>query len=577
MKRFALFFAALSCYAAGTVQQSINRLGTTDNWVVAFNWTGDASNGSVPVTNAQIGQSGLVGYIVTQMQITPGTPAPTNGYSVSIKDSAGIDMFGGLSTGLSSTTPQGFAPSNAAPPLNGTFSITITGQAVASAKGAVYVFLTKTSQAQRIFVTQAPIGTGSNMFTSRGGVVSVYPPSTYGGTAVVVAPNGSLVSTTGTCTAGLQEAEDFRYYYGGDMIIYGGQDPGTTPGTPGPTSGPITYRMTCGLVFRPSEGVLIQSGSATISCSPAVTGACVKIDSAEISTFDFPGTQIVHEGIGPALLIQPTNPVPLDVLFGIGWYGVVNLQAAVNVHTPASDVAAIPCVEFDMTYGPVTYSKFHITEINGSGMGVRVNDPPADLQGFAANQVSSTFVHSQDGGTNPVIQIGQSFHNGRIAVNQWNFFISNPTANTGKAVSTFEQFGIWNLIQGSATPSYGLFFETGSSGNVATVGQLAGVTQTPNGFSVGGDCDKNRIVGQSSLGPWQFQITPSASPWQYHNTTCQTLVLVVSGGTVSRIDMSSVGSNWIDTGLTAGTFTLKPGAWLQTTYSVVPAIASGIL
>jgi hypothetical protein len=205
VKRLALFHAALSCFAVGTVHQSINQLGDTNNWVVAFNWTGDAITGGVPVTNAAIGQAGLVGYIVTQMQIVPGIPAPTAGYAVSIKDSAGIDMFGGLSTGLSATTSQALAVANSAPPLNGTFSLNLSGNRVAGAKGTVYVFLTKLASAQRVFTGQS----SSTQIANRAYVDGINYPLTDagvqsavtaicagGGGQVVIAPNATWATGT---------------------------------------------------------------------------------------------------------------------------------------------------------------------------------------------------------------------------------------------------------------------------------------------------------------------------------------------------------------------------------------------
>jgi hypothetical protein len=134
--------AACALHAAGTVQQSLSQLGSTNNWVVAFNWTGDASTGSVPNTAAQ-GLSCCQGYIITQVETVPGSTAPTSGYSVAINDPSGVDVLQGAAASLSATNAQTFAASSAAPPLQGTFTLVITGQSVASATGRVYVFLTK--------------------------------------------------------------------------------------------------------------------------------------------------------------------------------------------------------------------------------------------------------------------------------------------------------------------------------------------------------------------------------------------------------------------------------------------------
>lgn len=142
IRKLLLFMLATSAFAAGTVQQTASKLGNTDNWVVAFQWTGDSGTGSVPVTNAT-GIAQLQGYLITAVETTPGSPAPSSGYSLAVKDPSGFDILAGAAVSLSATVPESFAASTAAPPLQGTFSVTITGNAVASARGSVFVFLSK--------------------------------------------------------------------------------------------------------------------------------------------------------------------------------------------------------------------------------------------------------------------------------------------------------------------------------------------------------------------------------------------------------------------------------------------------
>src|ERR1039458_561377 len=114
-KLILILGVAWVAHGAGTVQQSVSQLGTTNNWVVAMNWTGDQSNGSVSSTPAQLGGC-CQGYLVVQVEMVPKSPAPTNGYSVQITDAAGVDVLGGAAASLSSTTPQAFAAAASAPP-----------------------------------------------------------------------------------------------------------------------------------------------------------------------------------------------------------------------------------------------------------------------------------------------------------------------------------------------------------------------------------------------------------------------------------------------------------------------------
>lgn len=146
MKKLIAFLClAGGAFGAGTVQQTASKLGNTDNWVIAFQAVGDASNGTFPTTTAQ-GIAQLQGYLITAVETSPGTPAPSAGYSVTVKDPSGFDVLAGAAASLSATVPEAFAASTAAPPLQGTFTVTITGSSVASAHTSVYVFLSKPNQ-----------------------------------------------------------------------------------------------------------------------------------------------------------------------------------------------------------------------------------------------------------------------------------------------------------------------------------------------------------------------------------------------------------------------------------------------
>jgi hypothetical protein len=161
MKRLlALFALAVSAFAAGSVQQTISQLGTSGNWVIAFSWTGDSVTGSVPVTAAKLAGC-CQGYLITQVETVPGTSTPpTPGYSVKITDVSGLDLLAGAAAGLSSAIAQAFQLSSS--PLNGTLSLTISGQSVASATGTVFVFISQTSPTVSVNTVSA---NGANWLT----------------------------------------------------------------------------------------------------------------------------------------------------------------------------------------------------------------------------------------------------------------------------------------------------------------------------------------------------------------------------------------------------------------------------
>ena len=128
--------------AQGTVQQSLSPLGTGDGRVLAFNWTGDLSNGLVPVTRGRL-QGCCPGILCDPVVVRPGSPSPSDGYSIMLTDAASNDFLGGSAMRLSATATQSFAPAAAPPALRGIINLVITGQRIQGARGSVYVYLRK--------------------------------------------------------------------------------------------------------------------------------------------------------------------------------------------------------------------------------------------------------------------------------------------------------------------------------------------------------------------------------------------------------------------------------------------------
>lgn len=63
-----------------------------------------------------------------------------------------------------------------------------------------------------------------------------------------------------------------------------------------------------------------------------------------------------------------------------------------------------------------------------------------------------------------------------------------------------------------------------------------------------------------------------ASPAVITNVTNKSVIYVVSGGTVSALELSFDGSAYISLGQTAGAFTIEPGCSLRITYTAVPIV-----
>lgn len=128
-KLLSLLLLACPLFGVGQVQQSTQQLGSSGNWVVAFNWTADASDGSVPVTawsgSGTNGPQCCQGYFVTQVEIVPASPAPTTGYGVAVNDGGGADVLAGTAASLSATVAQSFVAATSATPVQGTLLLVI--------------------------------------------------------------------------------------------------------------------------------------------------------------------------------------------------------------------------------------------------------------------------------------------------------------------------------------------------------------------------------------------------------------------------------------------------------------------
>src|SRR5690242_4294511 len=117
------------------VQQSSQALGNTTNNLISFRWEANAS-GAVTITNAQLGalMELAQGMRILQVETVPGSPAPSSGYSVALKNSFGTDLMAGAITSVSNSVPQLWAATTATPPITGTFSLVVT-QTTPNAQG----------------------------------------------------------------------------------------------------------------------------------------------------------------------------------------------------------------------------------------------------------------------------------------------------------------------------------------------------------------------------------------------------------------------------------------------------------
>jgi hypothetical protein len=141
---------------SGNVQQTSEQIGNSGYWVVTMRWTGDSNDGSVPATLAKL-PANLQGGRVSAIEVAPGNPAPSAGYSVTLADSLGLDLLSSQGSSLSAVNAASFSGSSTSPPLLGSFTLSIAGNTIPSAKGAVLIYLNVS--AETIYVQPVTVNT----------------------------------------------------------------------------------------------------------------------------------------------------------------------------------------------------------------------------------------------------------------------------------------------------------------------------------------------------------------------------------------------------------------------------------
>lgn len=79
---------------------------------------------------------------------------------------------------------------------------------------------------------------------------------------------------------------------------------------------------------------------------------------------------------------------------------------------------------------------------------------------------------------------------------------------------------------------------------------------------------------QELPGGSRITISPTGSPYSYVNNTGQHLLVTISGGTVTTIEISRDGLVFDLLGLLAGPYVLAPGDRLRVTYILAPTMTA---
>lgn len=308
------------------------------------------------------------------------------------------------------------------------------------------------------------LGTGG----VRGEVTMVRTAAT---TWSVTDEKGVAIDTTGTTTAGLQEAIDYATTNGFNLRAIGG---GTSR-----TADFGIMNCTTGVVFPALRDMKVSMEGVHIAFSAAVTGTGISFDSCMQLDFSLVG-EVTYQGTGAAVQLKPTNAIPVDTMtvctgsrFYIG-----------GVATTGGTPAAL--FNVDVSNGSVLGNSFEIGELVGSGAvgssalaatGLRITGQTASTA-FYANTVDISNIHDC---TSTCVQEGTSSSN--QAQIGGNIYRIGALGGKGTNAQGWNGFGVGSQVTvgsiasaSGGTMNYGIYVQSGSTKNIFNVGVISGAT-----------------------------------------------------------------------------------------------------
>jgi len=269
------------------------------------------------------------------------------------------------------------------------------------------------------------------------------------GTWEVRKPDGTVLTTTGSTTQGLQEAINYACEHGFDLKVSGGQVCHKNG------QNPAIIMCTSRLVIPPLELANIEVGATLNFCGPSPQAEAVIFDSIMASRIIFSGQIVVSAGWGCGVKFKPRTELPCDQNGPIITASKINLPSVIM--TGGTGV----CIDFDAQLGGISGNIFEILEPNNGAIGIRVTASATTL--FDGNHLVIREIHACTTG----IVAGNLAHGARVLGNTWTCSIC-PKSIGAEIFGQNERWSI-SVDDREGTPACGFTLNPGACHQIIDV------------------------------------------------------------------------------------------------------------
>lgn len=387
----------------------------------------------------------------------------------------------------------------------------------------------------------------------------VFPPLSHRVTVLepglVVAPDGSVVSTKGSKTSGIQEAVNYARNNLLNLHICGGA--GTE------------YVYDEQLIMPAFSDFTLTADSAIHRFTEHVgSGFGILFDTFYRGYIRWPGI-FIYQGSGQPFGISPRTPINGGTRF-------LQVNALFGTFVTEAQCGGLVYLDTSPDEGSsIHYSTLEFTELCANYAAVPV---PQIVKCNAPNDGVSFLTFrcwNMHGYAQTAVEEG-SANTDYVYGNRWEYDFQ--TAAPGSTLHrTYATFPRGNISCGHDLPSgsFARLMDYQGDADLAyftvhvSPAEIPTVEEIRNQSSLNGNTTiiKN---GNAGIAP----VTVGASPFTWTNTLCRTVRLSLVGGSVSAVQIVDPKSNTLNAP-TQGVFDLPPGYSVTVTYSTAPTVAYG--